>query len=85
MGADSVGAPELLHRSRRPVRVHSAPVPDMTVANSGSPFASFCLAGAQFSTTAGEEIRNRASFQEYFVRMWRVSNRVTVNADCDTP
>ena len=57
---------------------------DMTgVANSGSPFASFLLGQVQqFSIDLQEEeIRNRASFQEYFVQDdWRVSNRVTVNA-----
>ncbi len=57
---------------------------DMTgVANSGSPFASFLLGQVQLFSIdlQEEEIRNRASFQEYFVQDdWRVSNRVTVNA-----
>jgi hypothetical protein len=53
------------------------------VANSGSPFASFLLGQVQqFSIDLQEdEIRNRASVQEYFIQDdWRVSNRVTVNA-----
>ncbi len=53
------------------------------VANSGSPFASFLLGQVQtFSIDLQEEeIRNRASFQEYFIQDdWRASNRVTVNA-----
>ena len=53
------------------------------VANSGSPFATFLLGQVQqFSIDLQEEeIRNRASFHEYFVQDdWRVTNRVTVNA-----
>ncbi len=52
-------------------------------ANTGTPFASFLLGQVErFSIDLQqEEIRNRASFQEYFVQDdWRVSDRVTINA-----
>ena len=52
------------------------------VANTGTPLASFLLGQVQqFSIDLQqEEIRNRASFQEYFVQDdWRVSDRLTVN------
>jgi hypothetical protein len=53
------------------------------VANTGTPLASFLLGQVQlFSIDLQErEIRNRASFQEYFVQDdWRISERITVNA-----
>ncbi len=53
------------------------------VANTGTPLASFLLGQVQqFSIDLQQdEIRNRASFQEYFVQDdWRLSNRITVNA-----
>ena len=53
------------------------------VANTGTPLASFLLGQVQqFSIDLQhDEIRNRASFQEYFVQDdWRVSDRITVNA-----
>ncbi len=53
------------------------------VANTGTPMASFLLGQVQqFSMDVQlDEIRNRASFQEYFVQDdWRASDRVTVNA-----
>jgi hypothetical protein len=53
------------------------------VASTGTPLASFLLGQVQqFSIDLQrDEIRNRASFQEYFVQDdWRLSNRVTVNA-----
>jgi hypothetical protein len=52
------------------------------VANTGTPLASFLLGQVQqFSIDLQqEEIRHRASFQEYFVQDdWRVSDRLTVN------
>ena len=52
------------------------------VANTGTPLASFLLGQVQqFSIDLQhEEIRNRASFQEYFIQDdWRLSDRVTVN------
>ena len=52
-------------------------------ANTGTPFASFLLGQVErFSIDLQqEEIRNRASFQEYFIQDdWRVSDRFTVNA-----
>ena len=52
-------------------------------ANTGTPFASFLLGQVQqFSMDVQlDEIRNRASFQEYFVQDdWRLSDRITVNA-----
>ena len=52
-------------------------------ANTGTPLASFLLGQVQqFSIDLQQEqIRNRASFQEYFVQDdWRVSDRVTINA-----
>ena len=52
------------------------------VANTGTPLASFLLGQVQqFSIDLQQdEIRNRASFQEYFIQDdWRVSDRVTVN------
>ncbi len=53
------------------------------VTNTGTPLASFLLGQvATFSIDLQQqEIRNRASFQEYFVQDdWRVSDRITVNA-----
>ncbi len=53
------------------------------VANTGTPMASFLLGQVQqFSMDVQlDEVRNRASFQEYFVQDdWRASDRVTVNA-----
>jgi hypothetical protein len=52
------------------------------VANTGTPLASFLLGQVQqFSIDLQQdEIRNRASFQEYFVQDdWRITDRVTVN------
>jgi hypothetical protein len=52
-------------------------------ANTGTPLASFLLGQVQqFSIDLQqEEVRNRASFQEYFIQDdWRLSDRVTVNA-----
>jgi hypothetical protein len=52
-------------------------------ANTGTPLASFLLGQVQqFSIDLQQDqIRNRASFQEYFVQDdWRVSDRVTLNA-----
>jgi hypothetical protein len=52
------------------------------VANTGTPLASFLLGQVQqFSIDLQQqEVRNRASFQEYFVQDdWRLSDRVTVN------
>jgi hypothetical protein len=52
-------------------------------ANTGTPLASFLLGQVQqFSIDLQEEqIRNRASFQEYFIQDdWRVADRVTINA-----
>jgi hypothetical protein len=52
-------------------------------ANTGTPFASFLLGQAQqFSIDLQQStIRNRASFQEYFVQDdWRVTDRLTVHA-----
>jgi Carboxypeptidase regulatory-like domain len=52
-------------------------------ANTGTPFASFLLGQVQrFSIDLQQDqIRNRASFQEYFIQDdWRMSDRVTVNA-----
>ncbi len=51
--------------------------------NTGTPLASFLLGQVQqFSIDLQQrQIRNRASFQEYFVQDdWRVSDRVTINA-----
>ena len=51
--------------------------------NTGTPFASFLLGQVQqFSIDLQrQQIRNRASFQEYFVQDdWRVSDHITVNA-----
>ncbi len=51
--------------------------------NTGTPLASFLLGQVQqFSIDLQQEqIRNRASFQEYFIQDdWRVSDRVTINA-----
>jgi hypothetical protein len=53
------------------------------VSNTGNPLASFLLGQVQtFSIDLQQdEIRNRASFQEYFAQDdWRVNDRVTVNA-----
>ena len=52
-------------------------------ANTGTPLASFLLGQVQqFSIDLQQqEIRNRASFQEYFVQDdWRINNRLTFNA-----
>jgi hypothetical protein len=52
-------------------------------ANTGTPLASFLLGQVQqFSIDLQQqEIRNRASFQEYFVQDdWRMSDRLTMNA-----
>ena len=52
------------------------------VVNTGTPLASFLLGQVQqFSIDLQQqEIRNRASFQEFFVQDdWRVSERITVN------
>jgi hypothetical protein len=52
-------------------------------ANTGTPLASFLLGQVQqFSIDLQrQEIRNRASFQEYFVQDdWRISDRLTMNA-----
>jgi hypothetical protein len=52
------------------------------VANTGTPFASFMLGQVQqFSIDLQqEEVRNRASFQEYFIQDdWRLSDRWTLN------
>lgn len=51
--------------------------------NTGTPFASFLLGQVQqFSIDLQQDqIRNRASFQEYFAQDdWRLSDRVTINA-----
>lgn len=51
-------------------------------ANTGTPLASFLLGQVQqFSIDLQQDqIRNRASFQEYFIQDdWRVSDRVTIN------
>lgn len=53
------------------------------VTGTGAPLASFLLGQVQqFSIDLQQQpIRNRASFQEYFVQDdWRVSNRLTINA-----
>jgi hypothetical protein len=52
-------------------------------ANTGTPLASFLLGQVQqFSIDLQQEqVRNRASFQEYFAQDdWRVSGRITINA-----
>jgi hypothetical protein len=53
------------------------------LANTGNPLASFLLGQVQqFSIDLQQDqIRNRASFQEYFVQDdWRASHRLTINA-----
>jgi carboxypeptidase family protein len=52
------------------------------VANTGTPFASFLLGQVQTFQIdlQQQQIRNRASFQEYFVQDdWRISNRLTLS------
>ena len=51
--------------------------------NTGTPLASFLLGQVQLFSIdlQQDQIRNRASFQEYFVQDdWRVSDRMTINA-----
>ncbi len=51
--------------------------------NTGTPLASFLLGQVQLFSIdlQQDQIRNRASFQEYFVQDdWRVSDRLTINA-----
>ena len=59
------------------------PTDATTAANTGTPIASFLLGQVQqFSIDLqGDQIRNRAHIQEYFVQDdWQVSDRLTVNA-----
>ncbi|HEY7450849.1 MAG TPA: carboxypeptidase-like regulatory domain-containing protein [Vicinamibacterales bacterium] len=58
------------------------PIDATTAANTGTPLAGFLLGQVErFSIDLQQEqIRNRASFQEYFIQDdWRVSERFTVN------